>query len=240
MSKKITQKECVLEALKKLNGVATLSQLYHLSDTSFWKTKTSFASIRRIVQTNSEFFKIQPGLWGLSSKKREILKNYDIKDEKIITENEFTHSYYQGIVVKIGNIRKFKTYIPPQDKNKYFLNDKLCDIANLTKICDFTYPKILKFAKTIDVIWFNERYMPHSFYEIEHSTDFKNSINKFYELQDFRANFFIVAKKERLCQFNDVLGASIYKNIKNNIKFADYETIIKQFEQESIKFESGI
>ena len=31
-------------------------------------------------------------------------------------------------------------------------------------------------ARTVDVIWFNERLMPHTFFEVEHSTDFQNSL----------------------------------------------------------------
>ncbi|MBQ7270365.1 MAG: hypothetical protein IJR18_01605, partial [Campylobacter sp.] len=107
------QKDFVINALLKNGKVATLSQLYHATEVSSWQTKTPFASIRRILQTNKEFFKIQPGLWGLSEFKNEILAKFEIKNEKIVAENEFTHSYYQGIIAQIGNIRKFKTYIPP-------------------------------------------------------------------------------------------------------------------------------
>ncbi|MBP3207417.1 MAG: hypothetical protein J6M21_04040, partial [Campylobacter sp.] len=60
------QKDFVINALLKNGKVATLSQLYHSTEVSSWQTKTPFASIRRILQTNKEFFKIQPGLWGLS------------------------------------------------------------------------------------------------------------------------------------------------------------------------------
>lgn len=101
----------------------------------------------------------------------------------------FTHDYYQGIVVKIGNIKKYDTYVPTQDKNKKFLETKLCDLVTLRSLPGFTYDKLIRRAKTIDVIWFNERQMPCGFYEIEHTTDIKNSLSKFYELQDFRADF---------------------------------------------------
>ena len=48
----------------------------------------------------------------------------------------------------------------------------------IDKIYEFTYPEILRKARTVDVIWFNERKMPMSFYEVEHSTDIKNSLSK--------------------------------------------------------------
>ncbi len=59
------QYEAVILTLEKLGGVATLGQLYQevlkIEDCK-WNTKTPFASIRRIVQTNENIFKIKPGL----------------------------------------------------------------------------------------------------------------------------------------------------------------------------------
>ena len=75
--------------------------------------------------------------------------------------------------------------------------------------------------------------MPDAFYEVEHSTDFKNSLNKFYELQDFNAKMFIVADLQRKKQFDGVLKDSIYESISKRVKFACYEDIVKQYEKES-------
>lgn len=105
---------------------------------------------------------------------------------------------------------------------------------------DFTYREIVKFAKTVDVVWFNGRKLPNAFYEVEHTTDFKNSLNKFYELQDFRAKFYIVAPKEREKQYADIISSSIYKEIKNIVSFVSYDTLIKQYEKESITVEGAI
>ena len=112
----MNQKECVIEALASLGGMATLFDLYHKTDVSTCGSKTPFASIRRIVQTNKEFYKIIAGLWGLcDSRDKNLAKTGDSKNE----ENEkFTHSYFQGVIVEIGNLRHFQTFIPAQDKNK--------------------------------------------------------------------------------------------------------------------------
>ncbi|TQR32495.1 hypothetical protein DMB92_04525 [Campylobacter sp. MIT 99-7217] len=222
--------------MKQNDYFATLSKLYELVDTSSWQTKTPLASIRRIVQTNKEFYKIAPGLWGLSDKKQAIEKSLDLKKN----ENAFNHSYYQGLVVLLGNLRGYETFIPKQDKNKFFTNIKLKELASLENIYKFSYENLVKRAKFSDCIWFNERKMPHSFYEIEHSTNIKNSINRFYELQDFRVKFYIVAHKKRYKEFIDILSSSIYKNIKDMVYFADYESIAKQYEKESVRYEMGI
>ena len=61
----MNQNEAVILTLEKLGGVATLGQLnqevFKITDCE-WKTKTPFASIRRIVQLNSKIYKIKPGL----------------------------------------------------------------------------------------------------------------------------------------------------------------------------------
>lgn len=232
------QKDFVIQAMLENGNLATLSRLYRLTDVSSWQTKTPFATIRRIVQTNKEFFKIQPGLWGLSAFKDEILSKFNLKE--IATQSEFTHSYFQGIITQIGNLRNFHTYIPPQDKNRLFVDKKLHEVATTSEIYEFSYPKIIKFAKTIDAIWFNERKLPHSFFEIEHSTDFKNSLNKFYELQDFNAKMFIVANKNRRAQFESVIGASIYESIASSVRFVDYDSIVNLYEKENLRVQVGI
>ncbi len=234
------QKDFVIAAIRELGGAATLSQLYATTDVSSWQTKTPFASIRRIVQENSDFFKIRPGLWGLKSFKTQILKELE---SGVSSQDSFTHSYFQGLIIEIGNLRKFQTYVPPQDKNKNFAaGKKLDDLASLKTIYEFAYPNILSKARTVDAIWFNERNLPYAFFEVEHSTDFKNSLNKFYELQDFNAKMFIVADEGRLRQFHSVISASIYKDIAGSVKFAGYESIAKQYdlESESARIRMGI
>ena len=228
----MTQKEFVIEAMRRNGGYATFRELNQLIDFSSWRTHTPFASVRRIVQENNEFFRIQPGLWALTECRDEVLRRFEIRENNQQSEDIFTHSYYQGIVVEIGNMRNYSTYVPPQDKNKLFLERKLSELTSFERIPDFTYPEILGRAKTVDAIWFNERNMPCAFYEVEHSTDIKNSLNKFYELQDFRANFFIVASSARRNQFNDVISASIYNPIRSIVRFVTYESLISQYENE--------
>lgn len=82
-------------------------------------------------------------------------------------------------------------------------------------------------AKTVDAIWFNAREMPHSFFEVEHTTDIQNSLDKFFELQDFNARFFIVAARERLRRFEYLLSWSRYAEIRRRVKFYDYEKLVK-------------
>ena len=77
--------------------------------------------------------------------------------------------------------------------------------------------------------------MPSVFYEVEHTTDIKNSLSKFYELQDFAAEFFIVAAATRKNEFDDKLNASIFNPIKERVNFLDYNKVVKRHEGLSIE-----
>ena len=192
--KKTTQEDQVIEALRKQGGYATLRRLNEVIDFSTWKTLTPEASVRRIVQL---IFRIQPGLWALEDARDSVLKKFNIINGDKQSEELFSHSYYQGLLIEIGRFRNSKTYIPPQDQHHLFLEKELGDITDLKLLPQFTYDNLLRKARTVDVIWFNERTMPTHFYEVEHTTDIKNSLSKFYELQDFFSSFYIVAGQYR-------------------------------------------
>lgn len=230
----MSQKDDVIHAMEINGGYATFQQLNQMVDISGWKTKTPAASIRRIVQECPEFFRIKPGLWALKKYQNEVFVKLSIIPDNRGSDEIFSHTYYQGIIVEIGNKKKYKTYVPAQDKNKKFLETRLCDLTTVDTIPNFTYDKLLRKAKTVDVIWFNERNMPCGFYEVEHTTDIKNSLSKFYELQDFRAKFSIIADESRRNQYMDIMTASMYNPIRKLVRFISYENIIKQYEKESI------
>lgn len=228
----MTQKQQVIETMKSNGGYATFHQLNHLMDFSTWKTKTPQASVRQIVQVNNEFFRIKPGLWALTDCKDEVLKKFAIQENDKDSEDIFSHSYYQGMIVELGNMHNFKTYVPNQDKNRLFLEKKLSEITTEKELPLFTTYDIINRAKTVDVIWFNERTMPCKFYEVEHSTNISNSLDKFYELQDYRADFYIIADESRHRQFDSLMERSMYRGIAKFVRFFNYDNLVKQYERE--------
>jgi hypothetical protein len=223
----VKQYEAVLLAMKQAGGYATLGQLYQAVPKipgCEWKTKTPFASIRRIVQTHDEFFKIRPGLWALTSEKGKVLKLF-AEDQAPGKEREYSHYFFQGLVAQIGNLQGFQTFIPSQDKNKPFAGGKLGDVASISKLLDFTYQDVMRRALTIDVTWINSRKYPDSFFEIEHSTDIYNSLLKFNEFQDFRTKFYIVADKRRKAEFDDKITLYAFSEIRPYVNFWDYDAV---------------
>jgi hypothetical protein len=219
------QSKQVMNVMENNGGYATLGYLYQNVDVKDWKTKTPFASIRRIVQDRRFFFKIRPGLWALNDHKEEVLEKFNLKTGEKEHEKTFNHTYYQGLIVEIGNLKDFKTHVPNQDKNQLFLEKPLKEISNLEYIYQFSYPNIVKRASSIDVIWFNYRKLPYAFFEIEYSTDFQNSLAKYADLQDFNAKFILVSSTAKKRRFEDIINYGIFKEIKNRVQFVDFDYV---------------
>lgn len=228
----IKQYEAVAEAIKQMGGVAALGQLYQtvlkIPDCE-WKTKTPFASIRRIVQTHPDlFFKVKPGVWALTSERARIAKQFGLTAHSpTLKTTDFSHSFYQGLVIEIGNLKGYATFVPNQDKNKPYLRQTLADLTGLTEFYPFTYDFLLRRARTVDVTWFNERKLPHAFFEIEHAGDIQNSLLKFVEFQDFRIKFCIVADEARHSEYNDKLAYAAFKPIQSKVEFLNFEKLSK-------------
>lgn len=221
----MTQEQQVIDTLRNQGGYATLRRLNEVMDFSTWKTKTPEASVRRIVQNSDAIFRIQPGLWALEESRDKVLRKFKIKEGDAKSIEQFNHAYYQGLLIEIGHYRKASTYVPPQDQHKLFLDKELGDLTDHKIIPQFTFETLLRKARTVDVIWFNERSMPTHFYEVEHTTDIKNSLSKFYELQDFFSLFYIVANSHRENEFKDKINASIFSPIKNRVEFITYDKV---------------
>lgn len=225
------QHEAVIQAMEARGGFATFAQLYQDAlriPNCQWKTKTPFASIRRIVQDQRFFFKIRPGLWALKSRKDEVLKILAI-DPKASRErkDEFSHTYFQGLIVEVGNLEGYGTFIPHQDKNKIYLSKPLSEYATLKGIYNFTYEPIVRKAGSIDVSWFNDRGFPYSFFEIEHTTQIDRSLLKFLELQDFFVKFKIVASTFRKKEFEHQFKSTTFKPIWDRVEFINYDNLAK-------------
>ena len=102
--RRMNQREAVVEAMRANGGYATLGHLYKAAlqiPGVKWETKTPFKSINRIVQDPRYFFRIRPGLWALLEAKKRLPPDLAKKPKP-----ESDHTYYQGLLVELGNLRK--------------------------------------------------------------------------------------------------------------------------------------
>jgi len=234
----MTQEQAVIETIRQLGGVATLTQINHsifeITDCK-WKTKTPFASIRAIVQRAPKFiYKIKPGLYGLVEMKKQLEEHGVIaqtpQNENSKAVKDFNHAYYQGLLLEIGNRQHLSTFVPNQDKNKMFAGNKtLGQMRTYQILPQFTSDKYIKRAETIDVSWFRDD-MPTYLFEVEHTTDIQNSLLKYNDLSAFSVHMIIVADKKRKSEFENKLSYSAFSMIRDRVEFLDYESLEKQYE----------
>lgn len=232
-----TQWMQVFSALEQLGGIATLSQLNHAllspdGDGVNWKTKTPEATIRRIVrQKTDHFYSVRPGLYCLRELATKFEKEYTLPQQDDIPSKveDRNHWYYQGLMVEIGKAQGYKTYVPPQDKNRIFVNQTLGDVCDIMDLPNFGYSCLMSKAKTVDVIWFNRRNMPEKMFEIEVSTDMLNSLTKFNELRDFYTALKIVAPSWRENYFAGRIKMDTFYEIRGRVKFLGFEELEKNY-----------
>jgi hypothetical protein len=132
----MNQREAVIEAMRANGGFATLGHLYKEAlkiPGVEWATKTPFSSINRIVQNPKYFFRTRPGLWALLEAKDRLPADLTQKPKP-----ESDHTFYQGLLVGLGNLRNQQTFVPKQDRGKIFLGKPLGDLVTVDDIYPFT------------------------------------------------------------------------------------------------------
>jgi hypothetical protein len=236
------QYQAVIQTLDRLGGQATLGQLYRevmqVRD-CHWGTKTPFASIRRIVQTRPEIFRVRPGLWALRAYKDKLglIEEGDRQREAVAADQG--HAYYQGLLLEVGRLRGLATFAPHQDKNRLFVRQRLGEMRTLDEVPAFSYAAFVKTVGTVDVTWFNRRQMPHSLFEVEHSTDIHNSLVKFCDLQDFHTRMVIVADDRRRAEFEQRVQRHAFQEIRGRVNFLGYDKLVKAYEYEVSRGSGG-
>lgn len=239
MNEPITQHEAVRRALERAGGLATLGYLNGAALRevgSDWSgTKNPFASIRRIVQVHPDlFWRVRPGLWALKACEARLRAQFELPSGEAATApmraatEAFDHGYYQGLLLQLGQFQNFATTVPAQDGNRRFLHTPLRELATLAKPPIFTFERLMRHAKTIDVAWYNEREFPDSFFEVEHSTDIQNSLLKFLEFQDLRTRFVIVADEVRRREHDDKMARAAFAPLRGRVEFLSYESLAKK------------
>ncbi|MCS6830734.1 MAG: hypothetical protein RMM08_09245, partial [Armatimonadota bacterium] len=141
---------------------------------------------------------------------------------------------------------RYPIHIPRQDRNRTFSGKPLRHLSSLDDVPSFTYSDLVQRASTVDVIWFSKGsdYMfPERMFEIEHTTDFHNSLIKFRHFVYFSAEFFIVAPGHRERDFREKLERD-HRDLRERVKFVNYETLVKLYtkdlERQQAYKEAGI
>ena len=219
----MNQREAVVEAMRTNGGYATLGHLYKEAlkiPGVKWETKTPFKSINRIVQDPKCFFRIRPGLWALLEAKNKLPADLTTKPKP-----DSDHTYYQGLLVELGNLKKYRTFVPKQDRGKVFLGKPLGSLVTVEDIYPFTFPEVVQRAAGVDVIWFSERKFPLEFIEVENTTDMNGAFLKFVLFDAFYAKFRVAAPAVRKSEFESKLAHPLFLSLVKRTMFTSYDVV---------------
>ncbi len=125
----------------------------------------------------------------------------------------------------MGNLRRYHTFVPNQDRGKTYLGKRLGDLITVQSIYPFTYEEIVRKASSVDVAWFNERRLPTEFIEVENTTDINGAFLKFTNFDGFSSTLRIVAPAARQAEFRSKLQQQVFATIAGRTKFTSYEVV---------------
>ena len=233
--RKFTWSDAIEEVIRQNENTATLKTLHQqapaiYSEHNEIKGLTPHKTIDERVQRDKRFFKIVPGLYTLVETLDELPANINPKKQTAEQRDTLTHISMQALLLQLGQFYRYETYTP--DRIKTYINQKLGAFASLDEFPNFTYGRVVSRIRNIDVSWFNERGMPSRVFEVENSTDIKNGLSKFMELQDFKTGMFIVAPSKRENEFKKILEQPTFKPIEKQVQFWNYEKVEKLFNAE--------
>jgi hypothetical protein len=166
---KLTWKDVVKEALLEIGSSGHLDDIYSKIK-GHPKTETNPTwrdTVRRTLQQYSIFYQeeIGSGIWYLREEKP--LEEFDPKKNP-----NPGHEDVQGMLLELGKIYGYETWRGVNDAKKKFMGRTLEEIATVRDFPRFlSYPKVVKVASYIDVIWFTgdtDALVPEFAFEVEY------------------------------------------------------------------------
>lgn len=222
----ITYSEAIEKVMVTNGYYASLQLIYkEFEKYRLFSGKTPLKTIQERVQRDKRFTRIGLGIYALCEHIDKLPRL--IEPKNLVEKISYTHTKIEGMIIEMGNMDGFDTYTP--DKSKIFDNKQLGNLITIKKIPNFTYKKIIHSIQYIDVIWFNRRGFPEKVFEIEDSTDFRNSLVKFTEIQDFKTNFNLISASERRKKYEQEVTRAAFQSIIERCRFIDYNDIEKLY-----------
>ena len=228
MPKEVSFVVAIEQIMRDNGGYAPLKLIYaklpQYKDLSKLKGGTPFDTAREKVQRNKRFKRIGLGVYALA----EVVSQLPIAPipETPKQKKGHRHAEIQGMLLEIGNDRNDIKGTYTADPGYLFGRMELGKIATMKELPSFTYEAMLKnTVRYVDVAWFNERGFPDTLFEVEHSTDFRDALLRFGELQDFRTRFCCVAERAREKKFQQELSLSSFGPIRDRCEFRSYEDV---------------
>ncbi|MBL7208875.1 MAG: hypothetical protein ISS52_02130 [Dehalococcoidia bacterium] len=228
---KPTWKDVVKQALLELGGQGHLSEINRIVE-GHPKTETNPTwqdTIRRVVRQYKIFEPVPPERSGIY----KIVEDISPKPEaqNFTEEPEIDHGIAQGMLVAVGNIYGYETYVPPHDQSAMSFQERpLRDFVSVADCTDvFRGPNLAK-IREIDVLWFDEDdygLFPVYAFEVEETTRVKSGLDRLLKIpRRFPTRFFIIgpsAKEKNL--FDQYINQTPFRDFRDRFLFRLYEDL---------------
>lgn len=228
---KLTWKDVVRDALLKLGGQGHLSDINKIVE-GHPKTKTNPTwqdTIRRVVRQYKIFEPVPPKRSGIYKVVKEAL----IKPESqgFTKEPEVDHGIAQGMLVTLGKIYGYETYVPPHDQTiRNFQGRPLKEFVSVSDCTNiFRGPNLSK-IREIDSLWFDEDdygLFPVYAFEVEETTRVKSGLDRLLKIpRRFPTQFFVVGPSEKEKDlFAQYITQTPFRNFRNRFLFKSYKEL---------------
>lgn len=227
----LTWKDVVKDALLKLGGQGHLSEINKMIE-GHPKTKTNPTwrdTIRRVVRQYKIFQPVLPERSGKYKFAEEVLLQPE--SQSFTKEPTIDHGIAQGMLVTLGRIYGYETYVPQHDQTiRYFQDKPLRDYVTVSDCTGiFEGPNLAK-IREIDTLWFAEDdygLFPVYAFEVEETTKVKSGLDRLLKIpRRFSTNFYIIGpskKEEKL--FNQYTSQTPFRSFRNRFLFKHYKEL---------------
>jgi len=229
---RLTWKDVVRDALSELGGQAHLSEINKKVE-GHTKTKTNPTwrdTIRRVVRQYKIFEPVPPDRSGVYKLVEEEIP--ETGPQAFTEEPETNHGIAQGMLVILGKIYGYETYVPPRDQTiRRFQGSPLRDFVTVSDCTNiFLGSRNLPKIREIDALWFDEDddgLFPTYAFEVEETTGVRNGLDRLLKIpRRYLVNFYIIApstKEKDL--FNRYVNQTPFRSFKDRFSFRYYQEL---------------
>lgn len=230
-AQKLTWKDVVRDALLELGGQGHLSEINEKVK-GHPKTKTNPTwqdTIRRVVRQYKIFEPVPPERSGIYKLVEET--QVKIESQAFTEEPEINHGIAQGMLVMIGKIYGYETFVPLRDQTiRVFQGKPLGDFVTVADCTDiFRGPNVSK-IREIDALWFDEDdygLFPIYAFEVEETTGVKSGLDRLLKIpKRFLVKFYIIAPSaSEKALFDRYVNQTPFRNFKDRFSFKYYKEL---------------
>jgi len=229
--RKLTWKDVVRDALLKLGGEGHLSEINKIVE-GHPKTGTNPTwqdTNRRVVRQYKIFEPVPPERSGIYKVVEEI--TIDPETQNFTEKPEIDHGIAQGMLVTVGKIYGYETYVPPHDQTtRNFQERPLRDFVSVADCTDIFRGPNLARIREIDVLWFDEDdygLFPAYAFEVEETTRVKSGLDRLLKIpRRFPTKFFIIgpSTKEKDL-FDQYVDQTPFRDYRSKFSFRFYQEL---------------